>query len=68
MALRAFGRSRVRTATPFGNNFPLTKSSAAALAMAVNFLRERKRSDILRSTLGKIEVNDDDDDDDLIRS
>lgn len=35
MALRALGRSRVMTATPFGCTFPLTNSSVLLLAPAI---------------------------------
>lgn len=36
MALRDFGRSSVKTATPFGYTFPLTKSESVA-AITENF-------------------------------
>ncbi|KAJ0584085.1 hypothetical protein HanPI659440_Chr05g0189171 [Helianthus annuus] len=55
MALRAFGRSRVSTATPFGYTFPLTKSPASELAIAVKFRREIERSELRRRVLGKVE-------------
>lgn len=45
IALRALGRSRVITATPFGWTLPLTNSSAAAAAAIV--AKPRKEDDVL---------------------
>lgn len=44
IALRALGRSRVITATPFGWTFPLTNSSAAAAAIVA---KPRREDDVL---------------------
>lgn len=53
MALRAFGRSRVITATPFGKMLPFTNSSAPAPVAVVDMMAK------VRVSLGKNDVTDD---------
>lgn len=57
MALRALGRSRVMTATPFGCTEPRTKSSAAAAAAMASKLRRGEEKP--RVSRKRVETNDD---------